>query len=823
MQSTRIQLAIWIIVAAFAFGATPADAQRSLSPAYAATDAPYTASERAGREIWLFSTANNHRFFTYSYPQRLGAAIDWYKVLNAEGHDDRFKVWGIINNPDCCVPGTENCPAQSLEETYGFEWCPGDDVLLQFVGREGYHEHDPACDFEDAPFQTGTPHGSVDQRQDPCDLYFGTSTGALGLRKFPNPRFDRDKWIALNGSAASWDNYRNLMADDPEDPDSRNTRIFDASVEPPFMIGMACGACHIAYDPLNPPEDPANPTWEQIKGLIGNQYSRVSEMLASGLSRSTLEFQLIGRARPGVVDTSALPMDYVNNPGTMNAIINFGTRPLHEHDVTKWYRAASCPAGADERQCWCEPGRDGKCWERKRQTIMAPNVLKGGEDSIGFSEAIQRVYFNIGSCAEQCWLNHIPDIRAADPTQRNHGQTPFEIAQCRRDCGSFRAIEDRLQDLLAFFLTARPTDLHEARGLDSRRDLVVQLEEEEGYGTGAVDRGRQIFAATCARCHSSQEAPYDNTDFHATDPNDDTLRVDWLGNDKSILASEVGTHYSRSLHSNHMTTRVWEEYASHTLRGRDADPQAKELMNGGGRGYYRNISLLSVWAHAPFMQNNAIGPELCGYQPLSLAGGAQDEDQYYVSPYVDAQGNPLPSDEAPACWPYDVSVEGRYELFKASMDSLLNPDKRVDKKMLLDRDVVFDVAPQMNLIGDLTVGISLRAPKDTPATMFNNLRFKDLIQDLALMATDDDALAEKYEGRLDDAQLAELKSGLRRMVSQNGLGEGLRQIDMRSVSDPTIQQYYSNSFAHVENAGHRFGEDLSDQQKSDLIAFLATL
>ena len=38
-----------------------------------------------------------------------------------------------------------------------------------------------------------------------------------------------------------------------------------------------------------------------------------------------------------------------------------------------------------------------------------------------------------------------------------------------------------------------------------------------------------------------------------------------------------------------------------------------------------------------------------------------------------------------------------------------------------------------------------------------------------------------------------------------------------------IQRFYSNSFARVENAGHPFGQDLTDQEKSDLTAFLATL
>ena len=136
----------------------------------------------------------------------LARAIDWYLILAAKNKRDLFQGWGAIPDPDCCVPGDPDCPAKSLDETFGFQWCPGDTELLQFVGKQGYR--DPACDLADAPFDVTTPHGSVDQRQDRCDLLFGTSTGALGLRKFPNPRFDAAKWEKLNGSRATWSGYR---------------------------------------------------------------------------------------------------------------------------------------------------------------------------------------------------------------------------------------------------------------------------------------------------------------------------------------------------------------------------------------------------------------------------------------------------------------------------------------------------------------------------------------------------------------------------------------------------------------------------------------
>jgi hypothetical protein len=805
--SPCLVLGATLILAGFA--APPAGAQSTLSPGYAAADPRYTPSERAGREIWFFATAFNDRFFTYSYPQRLGAVIDWYLVLGAENKQDLFQAWGAIPDPDCCVPGDANCPAQSLDETYGFQWCPGDDELLEYVGKEGYR--DPACDFADAPFDTSTPHGATDQRQSACDLRFGTSTGALGLRKFPNPRFDLEAWLELNGSAASWDGYREMLTGDLEHPDSRMNRLFDGSIEPPFRIGMACGACHIAYDPLHPPADPNEPDWANIDGLVGNQYSRVSNMLGSGMSPHRLEWQLIARARPGIVDTSALPMDLASNPGTMNAIINFAKRPVHEHRILKWRKAASCAADADESACWCEPGRDGKCWERSEQTELVPNILKGGEDSVGVNEAIQRVYFNIGSCAEQCWMNHIPDLRAVDPAQRNYGQTPFDIGQCRRDCASFRAIEDRLDDLKAFFLSARPTDLWRARGYDSPRDLELALDKE--FFPGAVQLGHDVFARSCARCHSSQEGPYQNVDFREPDPSDRTLRVDWLGNDEPVFASAIGTYPARALHSNHGPTRVWEQYASLTLQERPADPNRKEIMKGGGRGYYRNLSLLSAWAHAPFLHNNAIGPEICG-RPSDPAL------DFYSSPYVDAAGKPLAN--PPACRPFDPSVEGRYELYKTSMQMLLNPDERIPKLATLDREVIVDVAPQVK-IGDLETGLSLRIPEGFPAVMLNSLRYQDLLQDAVLAERDPAKLERKYETLMAPEQLAELKEGLGRIRAELLSVDGFKMLDITAVQSEFIQRYYSNVLERVENAGHRFGENLSQREKQALIAFVATL
>jgi hypothetical protein len=761
-------------------------------------DPSLSPSQRAGCLIWFYATAGNGRFHTYVFQQRMNVFIDWFRVLNSQERADRFKAWGLINDPGCCVPGSASCPAKSYDETYGFDWCPGDETLLKFVGKAGYR--DPACDFPDAPFPTGGPHGSKDQRESPCGLEFGTSAGAMGLRKFPNPRFDPERWRKLNGSLGTWKGYN---AELPGDPDGmRRSRLLDGSVEPPFLIGMSCGACHISFDPLNPPKDPTTPALANIKGAVGAQYGRFSEIMASGMARNSLPWQVFAHARPGTVDTSAVPTDGVNNPGTMNAIFNFDKRPTFgEEKISKWRPISQCPSGSKDSACWCEPGRDGKCWEKSEKTERVHHILKGGEDSIGIREAVQRVYFNIGSCSETCWVNHLTDRRQVDPFGRNFGQTPFDIGQCRRDCPNFRAIEDRLGDVVNFLLVQRPADLHVARGLANRQDLVEQLNAE--FGSNAVNRGRSIFAENCARCHSSQTDNLATRDFHKVDENG--VRVDWLGNDQSTPVSEVGTYRSRALHSNHMAGRVWQEYGSETLRARKVDPNVPD-ESSGGRGYYRNISLLSAWATAPFMHNNAIGPEICG-KP------ANKNNDFYSSPYVDAKGAPLGN--PPPCLEYDPSVRGRYELYKASMHELLNPRQRIPKMATLDRDIPVDIGPKIwDEKQKKKVGVRVVISKGLPVATVGNLRYKALVNDLVLSQTGYDQL----KARVGDSDAAELKK-----LADRAFSNPTKVLTIVREHMPLLERRYTTSTAKIENEGHRFGEDLSDTDKKALIAFVATL
>ncbi|MEZ5611868.1 MAG: cytochrome c, partial [Rhodocyclaceae bacterium] len=356
----------------------------------------------------------------------------------------------------------------------------------------------------------------------------------------------------------------------------------------------------------------------------------------------------------------------------------------------------------------------------------------------------------------------------------------------------------------------------------SEQDLITDLEHE--FGAGAVNRGRELFAQTCARCHSSQPdaAGNPNADFMTVSATSG-LREDWMGNDKPTPASEVGTFRCRALHSNHMSGHIWAEYGSETLRAQPPDPNIRE-PGDGGRGHYRNISLLNVWAHAPFMHNNAIGPELCG-NPANKAN-----DFYGQRPrYVDGSNiRLLPRDQQPACFQYDPSVSGRFELFKRSMDALLNPAKRIPKVTLLNEDVTMRIGPKLwdgtdreKLLGfQLTIPHEIDGRGVTAGTL-GNFQHKEFVVDLVRAKTEPKALAPDLEKRFGAETgkkvLADLKAIVGEVTKPNGL------VDALKARPYLVKQVYSACTAEIENEGHRFGEDLSDADKKALTAFLATL
>ena len=815
--------------------------------------------ELAGREIW-FKSAPNERFHTYFFPQKMNVPIAWNKILHARGHDQRFQVWGLINDPDCCVPGQEcrnrgmkfNGRDVTMEDTYGWEYCQGDEALLNALKGNGTWR-DPACDH---PIIKESDALDQKPRENRCELAFGNPTGAVGYRKFPNPKFNAKNWQRIGG----WESYEGKFTE----------QQIDASIEPPFRVAKSCASCHAAFDPLNPPTDMKNPTWRNIKGETGNQYINVSAILGSGAKHDSLEYQMFVHSRAGAVDTSAIPIDFVNNAGTINAVINFPQRPKFEERVTRWVNEESCSGSASECQVITYPNGQKKYWKKVvNQPMQVMHILKGGEDNVGADLAVQRVYANIGMCAEQCWSNHLTNIRELDAARRGFGQTPFQIAQCRQDCASWRANEDRVGDILTYLLSRRPTDLKDA--VASQAPAEARPQELEKFiharynapaGVNLIGKGREVFAKNCAQCHSSQNENKNDLatvedflgkDFFATKTleNGEMLREDWMGNDKSTRADQVGTFRCRSLHSNHVAGHVWEQFSSDTYKRREnvfTDARGNKIS--GGRGYYRNISLLNVWAHAPFGHANAIGPELCGdvadrknnfwrTTVETNAGGPAD------------QMNQVSSATKYTCEAkFDPSVEGRLKLFEASLDEILTPSSQRRKKVARMDDVVrFPLGINLNLF-NYSTPMYLEFPKGSVVNAFGSLDIKSLANDLlgampyymAWVRADQNGKAAARESynqfwrtRIPDAtaarDLAETSFGTIEVFKQMAtpqIQKNLQQFmqSIRSGENQRLQtyfRYYSNCDANYENLGHDFGTQLSQEDKTALKAFMATL
>jgi mono/diheme cytochrome c family protein len=142
---------------------------------------------------------------------------------------------------------------------------------------------------------------------------------------------------------------------------------------------------------------------------------------------------------------------------------------------------------------------------------------------------------------------------------------PISVAECRSQCPDFPPQSD-LDDLVQFLASIQAPKLQGARN-----DVL--------FG-----QGRAVFANTCASCHSMdgeqrQVLTNDEVNAIAADPTN-------------------ATNICRTLTTNWESGHIWAEFSSQVY---------KERIAAGGRGY-RTMPLTGIWATAPFMHNQSIGP-----------------------------------------------------------------------------------------------------------------------------------------------------------------------------------------------------------------------
>ena len=583
--------------------------------------------------MWLVWTGGDDRFWDRLTIFSAPATLDLLKIITSHPsqtycdgqHCDRDSRWRWLGSGKRTLlrkaerPRSERGPG--LGPPRGLANCPAGSVR----GRN-----------EVSRRQNWRARNDVQGRfHTPGRLLFRLRHRYHGARVFsPNPDFDQaaeDKWDPERYYTDS--NYYT-------DPDFWSG---------PIRVGMSCGFCHVGPSPIHPPKDPTHPKWEELNSTVGAQYLSMDRVFAYTGDVKNFVYQLLHSYPPGTTDTSLVSTDYINNPRNMNAIYLLGPRLA---EAKLWGKETVKGGQLLTKQL---PG-----FFDPPDTSWSPRLLNDGSNSLGILAALTRVYINIGLYSEE-WTQHFNPFFGGEPV------TPFPIATAEKNSAYWRATNAGTP-LMAKFLVAagKPDSLAKAPG--GEKYLTAEA--------ATLDRGRTVFAETCARCHSSKlpddaraqlqpggcSGPdylkcfsrywaYTKTDEFKAQMRDivaapDFLKDNYLSTDARIPVTLLRTNACSPLGTNVIRGNIWDNFSSETYKNLPSvgkvtvqDPFTAERwqfqMPGGGVGFTRVPSLVSVWSTAPFLLNNRLGP------------------------FSD-----------------DPSVDGRMKVFGDSIEQLLWPEKR---------------------------------------------------------------------------------------------------------------------------------------------------
>ncbi len=743
-----------------------------------------TPDEVKGRNMWLVWTGGDDRLWDKLTNLTFGS-FDLLKILSSYpglkySRDNRWDYLGLVNEP---------C----------FSKAAGPDPARYGLWLDRRNADCPADPFANAQKYPGVAVGARGQNI-PAGSYYGDPTGIVGLRLFPNPDFDA-------AAAKRWDAKR--FYDDPD-------YYLSKDLVRPYRVGMSCGFCHVGPNPEKPPADAEAPKWENLSSTAGAQYFWVDRILAWNADQSNFLFQVLHTARPGSLDTSLVSTDNINNPRTMNAIYNLWPRL---EAARQWGRETLGPDNLANRQ-FNDVVKTGPLTQffQPPNTVWTPHVLKDGADSVGALGALNRVYVNIGLFSEE-WLRHFNAILGGKTV------TPFTIATARANSSYWQATEAQTPDMALFLVKASyPHKLANAPG------GAAYLNDPPA----TLRQGKLVFADNCAACHSSKapERPagadlaacigphyldcfnkywaWTHTDDYRQKMRqivlaDDFLDGNFLSNDGRVPVTLLQTNACSPLATNAIGGNIWDNFSSLSYKSLPSvgsitvyDPFTGKpqqfRMPGGGRGYTRVPSLISLWATAPYLLNNSVG-----------------------------QFNPSPS------------VGARMTSFQNSIAQMLRPEKRA-------KDPVFgDKVP--GLIDRTTQTSWLRIPTGyLPAV----IRASSAVLNLAVPVFDQkgieigpipagtpvDLLANFDPLPPSGSRVVErLKHDKAVIAAFVKLVRDLKALP-KDATDDQARKVFANVgeqlFAlskcpdYVVNRGHYFGAKLSDADKDALIAFLKT-
>ncbi|HUO28571.1 MAG TPA: hypothetical protein VMU80_05105 [Bryobacteraceae bacterium] len=739
-----------------------------------------------GRNTWIVWTAGDDRLWDKLTGASVGI-LDFVKTISSHpslkgNRNNRWEYYGLVNEP---------C----------FEAPTGPDPNRFGLWLDKRRANCPPDPFENEQKYPGVKYGARGKNI-PAGSYYGYATGIVGLRLFPNPDFDET-------AQKKWDPTRYYT-----DPSYYNSK----DLVRPYRVGMSCGFCHVGPNPVRPPADPNNPKWENLSSNVGAQYFWTDRIFFWNADQRNFAFQVFHTFRPGTLDTSLVSTDNINNPRTMNAVYQLLPRLL---EAKRWGKETLAGGGLNNRQIndYMATGALAELFQSPA-TVWTPRVLKDGSDSVGVMGALNRVYLNIGTFSEE-WLLHFNALVGGKPI------SPIEISVARKNSAYFVATEAQTFATAEFFLeTTDPHYLKDAPGGEK------YLTKDKAL----LNRGKIVFAENCARCHSSKLPP----NVAGLDPNgcagkdyltcwnkywawtqtddfknqmrqivlaDDFLKDNFLSAEFRVPVTLLRTNACSPLATNAIGGNIWDNFSSQSYKDLPSvgqitwyHPVTGEphtyTMPAGGRGYTRPPSLVSLWAGAPFLLNNSVGP-----------------------------------------FNSDPSVDGRMRAFQASIEQMLWPERRQPDSKLgnkipgaIDRTTTTSFVEVSQgylpdaLQKDFPDGLELGPiPAGTPIGLLANLN----------PLSEDPDPARKAEHA---AQLLKLVGTLAGDLKK--LGTNASDAEAAQVFGNSVDQLLGLSKCPdlIVNRGHYFGTDfrepgeapdarppgLSDADKRALIEFLKT-
>jgi hypothetical protein len=770
-----------------------------------------------GRNTWIVWTGGNDRFWNFMANNTFGA-FDLLKVLSSNPRvgycedprgkpfeESPYSEWSKVK----CDEKGERWFSPSRSNRFAWYGLINEPCFEQARAPDEYglwldrRKKDCSDDpFDNPKKYPGVKIGARDVTM-PVGSFYGKPSGIVGLRLFPNPDFDtaaKQKWLeAIKKNPDAYYTDKNFY---------NNKHLVR-----PYRVGMSCGFCHVGPAPSNPPADPENPTWANLNSNPGAQYFWVDRVFIWNPegAPSNFIFQLFHTSQPGSLDTSFVSTDNINNPRTMNAVYNLRARLM----AAKQWKEKLAGGELNNKQLNDFPQTKALSdLFLAPDTVWTPHVLKDASDSVGGLGALNRVYLNIGLFSEE-WLLHF------NPLVGGKRITPIKIADADKNSAYWQATTQMTPDMALFFLkTGRP-------------DLLADTDYGKTHPPDAakLERGKIAFGENCARCHSSKQPPnlcklgepcksdqiIENTEKYfewmRTEVNKpDFLSDNFLSTDRRVSIQEIGINACSPLATNAIRNDIWDNFSSETYKdlratGKitlynpvDGTPWQYE-MPGGGRGYVRPASLVSVWSSAPFLQNNSVGR---------------------------FNGDP--------------SVEGRLQAFNDAITKMLWPEKRDKDPIIGDRipgpskilrtttrsylkvpagylpgeldtlagswgTVLHDLAPWLvTQTGDVQIG---PIPAGTPVSLIANINPLSESTQWSDRAAHEIQLVEVF------LKLKRVLKSLPNDVTDAQAAEAFKKVvpDLLSVSKcPDF----------IVNKGHYFGSNLSDDDKQALIEFLKT-